>query len=163
MLTLRDVAEDDLLVFFEHQRDPEANTKAAFPARDLDSFLSHWRTKVLANKNGIAKTVVVDGHVVGNVVSWEHEAKRFIGYWIGRSHWGKGIATAALAEFLAVVETRRPMFAFVAAHNGASIRVLEKCGFEREPNTAPASDDAEELLMRLDQASPQGASMQREH
>lgn len=38
VLTLRDVVEGDLLAFFEHQRDPEANAMAAFPARDRKAF-----------------------------------------------------------------------------------------------------------------------------
>ena len=149
-VTLRDVVEDDLAVFFEHQREPEANEMAAFPARDRDAFMTHWHTKVLANPNGIAKTVVVDGHVVGNVVSWEQDAKRLIGYWIGQEHWGRGIATAALAEFLATYETTRPVAAFVALQNVASVRVLEKCGFQREDDAVPGHDGVEELLMRLD-------------
>ena len=33
---LRDVEEDDLTIFFEHQRDPVANEMAAFAARDRD-------------------------------------------------------------------------------------------------------------------------------
>jgi hypothetical protein len=37
-MALRDVEEDDLEIFFEHQREPEANRVAAFPARDRDAF-----------------------------------------------------------------------------------------------------------------------------
>ena len=51
---------------------------------------------------------------------------------------GKGIATAALAQFLTKIETR-PVFAHVAKHNFASIRVLQKCGFQlaREDMSPP--------------------------
>ena len=38
---LRDVEEDDLPVFFEHQLDPEATRMAAFSARDRKAFLAH--------------------------------------------------------------------------------------------------------------------------
>lgn len=44
------------------------------------------------------------------------------------AHWGKGIATRALAAFLDL-ETRRPLEARVAQDNRASLRVLEKNGF----------------------------------
>ena len=52
-----------------------------------------------------------------------------ISYWLGREFWGKGIATQALGLFLQVV-TSRPLTARVAKDNLASIRVLEKNGFE---------------------------------
>ncbi len=38
------------------------------------------------------------------------------------------MATAALQEFLIQLKIR-PLLAYVANHNKASIRVLEKCGF----------------------------------
>jgi RimJ/RimL family protein N-acetyltransferase len=52
-----------------------------------------------------------------------------VGYWIGKEYWGRGIATAALQEFLTHLKMR-PLHAYVAKHNKASIRVLEKCGFK---------------------------------
>jgi RimJ/RimL family protein N-acetyltransferase len=51
-----------------------------------------------------------------------------IGYWLGREHWGRGIATDALREFLELVD-ERPLQATVAHANHASVRVLEKNGF----------------------------------
>ena len=64
-----------------------------------DASMTHWRTKVLTNSKAVAKTIVVDGHVVGNVVSWDQDGKRLVGYWVGRAYWGKGVATVALADF----------------------------------------------------------------
>ena len=43
---LRDVADGDLPIFFEHQLDPDANHMAAFTARDRDDFTAHW-TRIL--------------------------------------------------------------------------------------------------------------------
>jgi RimJ/RimL family protein N-acetyltransferase len=125
---LRDVAEGDLPVFFEHQRDPEASRLAAFPPRDRDAFEAHW-TKILDVESITKKTVLFDGHVAGNVVSFENCGEREVGYWIGREYWGKGLATEALSQFLGHMEVRRPLYAGVAKHNVASIRVLQKCGF----------------------------------
>ena len=51
-----------------------------------------------------------------------------VSYWLGREHWGRGVATRALSAFLAV-ETSRPLHALAAKDNAGSIRVLEKCGF----------------------------------
>jgi RimJ/RimL family protein N-acetyltransferase len=80
---LRDVSEGDLPTFFEHQREPEANRMATFPTKDRDSFMAHW-AKLLGDKSITKKTILFDGHVAGNVLSFENSGKREVGYWIGR-------------------------------------------------------------------------------
>jgi RimJ/RimL family protein N-acetyltransferase len=149
-IRLRVATHDDLPIFFEHQRDPLANEMAAFPARDLDAFMRHWTTAILGNETGIARTVLVNGRIAGNVLCFERDGKREVGYWIGREFWGRGVATRALAAFLAEVR-ERPLFAGVARHNVASLRVLQKCGFVvvDEP-LEPGEDGVEEVLLRLD-------------
>lgn len=148
---LRNVLEADLPIFFEHQREPDANRMAAFPPRDWDAFMVHW-AKILRDHNAVTKTVLFDGAVAGNVVSWKHAGHQEIGYWIGREYWGKGVASRALVEFLNQVR-QRPLFAHVAKHNLASIRVLEKCGFTicgDDKSPAPTGGDAvEEFIMKL--------------
>lgn len=139
---LRNVADDDLPIFFEHQLDPAATAMAAFPSRDREAFMAHW-ARILGEDSVVLKTILFGEQVAGNVVSWLAEDERLVGYWIGREYWGKGIATAALGAFLQVVEPR-PLHARVATHNIGSIRVLEKCGF------ASFSESDEELVLRLD-------------
>jgi RimJ/RimL family protein N-acetyltransferase len=129
-IQLRAVTEADLPTFFEHQRDPDANHMAAFTARDptdQDAFMAHW-AKILADDSIIKRTIVYQGRVAGNIVCFGWQGKREVGYWIGREHWGKGIATRALGEFLVAVK-ERPLYAATAKDNAASLRVLEKCGF----------------------------------
>ncbi len=126
-VSLRDVIEEDLVIFYDHQADPEANQMAAFAAREWEPFLAHW-TKILSNPDIDKKTILYEGQVAGNVVAFEMSGVREVGYWIGKAYWGKGIATQALAQFLKIVLVR-PLFAYVANHNFASRRVLEKCGF----------------------------------
>ena len=128
-VSLRDVAEADLHVFFEHQLDPEAIQMAAFPARDHDAFFAHWN-RILRDETGTVKTIVVDGEVAGNIVSWRHDGVLEIGYWLGREFWGRGVATCALAAFVAATE-ERPLSAAAVEGNVGSMRVLEKCGFVR--------------------------------
>jgi RimJ/RimL family protein N-acetyltransferase len=128
-VVLRDVAEDDLPVLFEHQRDPEAIQMAAFPAREREPFFEHWH-RIMRDDELVAKTIVSDGEVAGNIVSFERDGKRLVGYWLGREFWGRGLATQALAELVEEL-TVRPLYAEVATSNIGSIRVLEKCGFER--------------------------------
>jgi RimJ/RimL family protein N-acetyltransferase len=141
---LREVVESDLDAFFEHQREPEANEMAIFPARDRETFDTQWR-RMLTDDSLIKKTIVHEGEVAGNIGSWQQEGKRLVGYWIGREFWGKGLATQALREFVAEVETR-PLYAWVAATNVGSIRVLEKSGFVR---VGSRTTDVEELLYEL--------------
>jgi RimJ/RimL family protein N-acetyltransferase len=138
---LRDVIDSDVPIFFEHQRDPEATSMAAFPARDRAAFDAHWQ-KILADDQLTAKTVLFEDQVAGNVVSFDQDGKRLVGYWIGREFWGQGLATRALMELLAELP-QRPLHAYVATTNAGSIRVLEKCGF------VLAEEDVELLLYEL--------------
>ena len=141
---LRDVREDDLDVLFEQQREPEAVAMALFPAREREAFDAHWR-KILADDSLLAWVVEVDGEVAGNVVSWEQDGRQLVGYWLGREFWGRGLATAALAELVQELGTR-PLHAWVASSNAGSIRVLEKCGFVR---VGEHTTDVEEYLYEL--------------
>jgi RimJ/RimL family protein N-acetyltransferase len=139
---LRDVTEGDLRAFFEHQLDPVANLMAGFAPRDKNAFMAHWKG-ILADETIAKMTILFDGAMAGNVVSFESAGQREVGYWIGRKYWGKGVATEALSRFLEVVETR-PLYAGVAKHNSASIRVLEKCGF----TMAGEEEDGYILILR---------------
>jgi RimJ/RimL family protein N-acetyltransferase len=150
VISLRRVEVADVDIFYEHQSDPVATEMAAFPARDRATHHEHWTKRVLVNPSGIARTVLVDGAVVGNIISWvDEDGRRLIGYWIGREFWGRGVASAALAEYLREVD-ERPLHAFVAVHNKGSRRVLEKNGFVlAAPQPEPDSSDIEELLLVL--------------
>src|SRR6185436_14292374 len=122
---LRDVQDADLPIFFEQQLDPQATRMAAFPSRSRDAFMAHWKKILNAS---IQKTIVFQENVAGNIVCWEQAGERNVGYWIGKEYWNKGVASAALSLFLREVKVR-PLYARVAKHNTASIRVLQKCGF----------------------------------
>jgi RimJ/RimL family protein N-acetyltransferase len=150
--TLRAVLSADLPTLFEFQLDPESARLAAFPSRQRDAFMAHW-TGVLANPANAALTIVRDGSVVGNIGAWTDAGtgERLVGYWIGRDYWGRGIASAALAQFLDC-EQARPLTAQVAKHNAASLRVLQKCGFvviREDRFTGSDGQPVEELVLRL--------------
>lgn len=146
MGVLREVVEGDLPILYEHECDREAAAMAAFPSRDRDAFMAHW-AKTLANNAALTMAIVADGEVAGNIGCWEADGHRFVGYWIGREFWGRGLATQALAELVDMVEAR-PLYAHVVKSNVASIRVLEKNGFvEVERHTG--DDGIEELVLEL--------------
>lgn len=127
-VSLRDVIDEDIPIFFEQQNDPVANEMAAFPARERDAFMAHW-AKIRANENGLIKTILYDGQVAGNMLSFDMEGHREVGYWLGREFWGKGIASKALSQFL-TYEVTRPLYGVTVKHNIGSQNVLKKCGFE---------------------------------
>jgi len=145
---LRTVEPDDIAIFFEHQDDPVASEMAAFPVRDRAAHDQHW-AKILADESVIARTIVDDGQVVGNIGSFVADGERAIGYWIARQHWGRGHATRALADYVAEVP-ERPLHARVAEHNVGSIRVLAKCGFAIVGEDQSDGDPVREIVLRLD-------------
>jgi RimJ/RimL family protein N-acetyltransferase len=138
-IVLRRVVEEDLPTFYEQQLDPEATEMAAFPSRAWEPFIAHWR-KIMGDETGTLRTILFEGKVAGNVVGFEQDGEREVGYWIGREYWGRGIATEALRQFLEEVKTR-PLYAHVVKHNVGSQRVLEKCGFRM------ARQEAEEVVL----------------
>src|SRR3954468_20257849 len=96
---LRRVENEDLDVFFDHQADPQAVEMAAFPARDKAEFAEHW-AKVRADETLVARTIVADGVVAGNIGSWREHGQQLLGYWLGRECWGRGVARQGVALFV---------------------------------------------------------------
>ena len=62
-----------------------------------------------------------------------------MGYWIARSHWGRGFATEACSALVDIARTLG-LESIEGSHfidNPASARVLEKLGFEARGIVAP--------------------------
>ena len=147
---LRPVVESDLEAFYEQQADPASVAMARVPARDRESHFPHWQA-ALANEHTLVRTIEVDGECAGHIVGFLRDGAGDVevGYWIARSCWGRGVASEALAQFLAL-EPRRPLVGHVATHNVASRRVLEKCGFTLEALVPDAQGDGvDEWHLRL--------------
>jgi RimJ/RimL family protein N-acetyltransferase len=131
MISLRDIHDSDLAVFWVHLSDPAAQHVAAVTRPyhyDRALFDAHW-ARILADPGVLSRTVLADDEVVGNAAVYGPPEEREVTYWIARAHWGKGIATQALTALLAL-EPTRPLYAHAVTDNTGSIRVLQKCGFE---------------------------------
>jgi RimJ/RimL family protein N-acetyltransferase len=126
-IVLRDLESADLPILFAQQSDPEACRMAAVHPRELEAFNAHWE-RARSNPSLVTKAILERGTLVGQISFFNADGVDYVGYWLAREHWGRGIATRAVAQLLELVTTR-PIRARVARHNAASIRVLERNGF----------------------------------
>ncbi|KUN82709.1 hypothetical protein AQJ66_21450 [Streptomyces bungoensis] len=144
---LRAVVDEDLLVFLAQEHDPEAVRRSRFAPRPREAFLAHWRERVLGDPDCLVRTVTVGGEVAGHAVSWTApDGRRYVGYWLGRPYWGRGVGTRALGLFLDL-EPVRPLYADPFPGNAASVRLLEGHGFERVGTVRHGED--EHVLLAL--------------
>ncbi|MET9257034.1 GNAT family N-acetyltransferase [Streptomyces sp. NPDC003717] len=154
LITLREVHDSDLPVFFRQLNDPVALHMAAFTPEDpadWDAFAAHW-ARIRADGGVVNRTVLADGDVVGSAAVYGEPGEREVTYWVDRAYWGRGVATAALRGLLAEVP-ERPLYARAAADNAGSLRVLAKCGFEvsaADRGFAPARGaEIDEVVLHL--------------
>ena len=131
-IKLRPTEIADLDTLFQYQLDKEGGYLAAFMPKDptdKTAYINKY-TKLLSDPTVNNQTILLDDKIVGSIAKFIIESDTEITYWIDRKFWGRGIATKALTEFLAI-ETVRPIFGRVAFDNFGSQKVLEKCGFDK--------------------------------
>jgi [ribosomal protein S5]-alanine N-acetyltransferase len=101
------------------------------------------RMESLSETEGVA---IIDrsSGFVGAMFIDHRGASRQLSYWVGRSFWGRGIATNAVQEKLKSLEDESSPSRVLAAtyrDNAPSIRVLERCGFRQVVNHTPSQTD----------------------
>lgn len=131
-ITLTKTEKVDLNTLFQFQRDEEANYLAAFTPEnpnDRTAYIEKY-SKFLIDQTINMRTIRVNDEIVGSIARFLIENDAEITYWIDRKFWGRGIATAAVRDFLKIDGTR-PIRARVAFDNHGSRKVLEKNGFVR--------------------------------
>jgi [ribosomal protein S5]-alanine N-acetyltransferase len=131
-IKLRPTIVSDLDILFQFQLDKEGGYLAAFMPKDHTDKAAYINkhTGLLNDPTVNNQTILLHNRIVGSIAKFVMEGDAEITYWIDRKHWGQGIATKALQEFLSI-ETTRPIFGRVAFDNFGSQKVLEKCGFVR--------------------------------
>jgi RimJ/RimL family protein N-acetyltransferase len=99
-------------------------------------------------------TLAGDDRAIGAVSTRVEQHAADVGYLLARDHWGNGYATEAgraIVDWAFTVPSIRRVWATCDTENGASARVLEKIGLEREgtlrraivrPNISPEPRDA---------------------
>ncbi len=134
-----------------------ANVPWPYGMRDAEAFLASPRDPILPSllvfERGTGAPQLIGACGLGRRQSRAVE----LGYWIARSHWGRGFATEACA---ALVDIARALGlpSLEGSHfldNPASSRVLEKLGFAPVGLVAPRfscarGTDVPARLMRLD-------------
>ncbi|GAB2684956.1 GNAT family N-acetyltransferase [Mucilaginibacter koreensis] len=154
-LILRPTIAADLEHLFLFQLDPEANYLAAFTPKDELDKAAYIQKHLpfLSNPSINNQTILINGIIAGSIAKFEIDGEAEITYWIDSALWGKGVATAALQQFLSI-EHMRPISARVAFDNLGSQRVLEKAGFIKvstDKGFANARQaEIEEFIYKLD-------------
>ncbi len=133
LIRLRPTAAADLSTLFEIQSDPESNVMAGTKPRTRDVFFATW-AQHFANPSINGQVMEIEGlnrhEIVGSIACFQADGLDCVGYWIAKTHWGKGIASRALELFL-LQEHRRPLHATTASSNATSQHILTRCGFQR--------------------------------
>ncbi len=139
MVHLRDFEIADTEHIIRHLNNEKVikylTTKIPYPYTVKDA--SWWVD--IGSKEGITKAIDVQGEFAGAigvaVGDFQHSRSAEIGYWLGEEFWDKGIASKALEQMTDQVFSNTEivrLFAPVFDPNKASMRVLEKCGYELE-------------------------------
>jgi [ribosomal protein S5]-alanine N-acetyltransferase len=140
-LIIRDWRKDDLESLLRYANNPKiaANLRDQFPhpytRREGIDYLNYVR----ANHVPMSFAIEFEGEAIGGVgFKQGTDIARLsmeMGYWLGEPFWGRGLTTRAVTaasdwafDYYKVVR----LFAMTFAHNVASMRVLEKSGFQRE-------------------------------
>ncbi len=141
MITLRPFKTDDAerLVQLANNVNVSRYLTYLFPFPYTQEDAEWWISTGSSQGGAVSRVVELNGEFVGGVgvtrlKAWKnHQAE--IGYWLGEPFWGQGIATEALKQMTVhAFDTMnvKKLFAPVLKPNIASMRVLEKCGYERE-------------------------------
>jgi RimJ/RimL family protein N-acetyltransferase len=133
------LADKPSLIANANNRAVWRNLTERFPHPYTEADADAWLRIATSPGRSVHFAIELGGNAIGGIGVRAGEGT-FVrtaqfGYWLGEPHWGHGIATAAgraLLEQLAVdarfVRLEAPVFEW----NPASMRVLEKLGFERE-------------------------------
>ena len=128
---------ETVAVYFERAQQDIIRRTLPQKAQTLEEALRDYEDTLRPDAESFGRTILADGAYVGDVwcycIDKAEEPNAMLSYCVFEtSCWGRGIASEAVALFLAEVRERydlRTVGAFTYADNEASIRVLEKNGF----------------------------------
>ena len=157
-------ATDAQAIFDRYASDPDVTRFMSFPRHEslastktfLDFSAQEWQR---ASAGPYLIWSRADGTLLGGSGLEVHDREAVTGYVLAKDAWGKGYATEALSAMVTVARGLglERLTACCHLEHQASQRVLEKCGFLREPracqatfpNLSPAPQDVAWYVLRL--------------
>jgi RimJ/RimL family protein N-acetyltransferase len=138
---IRDWSESDKadLVALANNRKIWRNLTDRFPHPYTEKDANWWIAHVSTMAVRTSWAIEADNRAVGGIGielrDGIYAKSAEFGYWLGQPYWGRGIATSAARALVPEILSRFGLVrleARVFAWNPASMRVLEKTGFQRE-------------------------------
>lgn len=133
------IRDKESLIYYANNRDVWINLRDRFPHPYTLKDADNWLNMVIGVLPLTQFAIEVDNKAVGGIGFIPNDDVHYIqaeiGYWLGKEYWGKGIATAAVkavTEYAFCDFNFVKLFAGVFEWNKASVRVLEKAGYEFE-------------------------------
>ena len=138
---IRSFEDQDAAALSKHVSNPNVTRTLAarFPAPYTVAHAKSWIDLCHLEAEPVNFAITEDGGLVGGIgLTVQRGARRRaaeVGFWVAEEHWGRGIATEAVAAFTEFAFSRFDLlrlYAYVFEGNAASARVLEKAGFTYE-------------------------------
>ena len=137
-ISLRNRTAETVKIYFERANTPEIEKVLPQKAQTVEQALEDYRASLLPGAGSYGKTIYIDDNYIGDIwcycIDVHEEPNAMLSYCIfEKNYWSQGVATEAVTMFLKEIQDRykiRTIGAFTFSENLASIRVLEKNGFD---------------------------------
>ena len=131
-------SEETVRIYFEQAQKPVIKAMLPQKATTVEEAIADYQGTLLPTSTSYGKTILADGKYVGDIwcycIDKADTPNAMLSYCVfDESSWNKGIATDATLLFLEEIKNKfnlESIGAFTYSDNLASIRVLEKSGFE---------------------------------
>lgn len=137
-ISLRNRTDETVKIYFEKANRPEIKKVLPQKAQTVEEALEDYRASLLLGAGSYGRTIYIDENYIGDIwcycIDVHEEPSAMLSYCIfEKTYWSQGVATEAVMMFLKEIQDRyklRTIGAFTFSENLASIRVLEKNGFD---------------------------------
>lgn len=162
---IRPFEQGDELSIVRHadNRNVWINLRDHFPHPYTPSHARTWVAEQIRSREENQWAIEVEGHAAGGIgLVPRDDVNRLsaeIGYWLGEAYWGRGIMTEAVGAVTGYAFFTRGfvrVFAEVFEWNAASMRVLEKNGYQREGVLRRSAFKAGQLIDQVVYAAVHG-------
>lgn len=154
---LRERTEEHVREYFRRTQDPSIRAMLPMTAETEEQAVEQFRRSICPGAKSCGRTIYADGRYVGDVwiycIHEEDEPDAMLSCCVfDKSAWGRGVAAAAVRQFLPDMAARYDLHtvgAFTYAKNAGSLRVLQKTGFAVEGRFTEDGVDSCYCLKRL--------------